>query len=248
MLSTLVIRSVRLYSYHFLQDIYNSAGETEDSPAFSIGKIAEQVRTLAHDVFTRLEAPRSQSCLTPHCPTLNTFECDSCYSFGLKCQKCFLEAHRKNPFHVARYWNGEYFEKKGLKELGFQWSLNHGGYSCPYVNDGNGVQEMKILDVNGIHFVEVGFCHCANHPSFSEQLMTQRVFPATLKRPRTAFTCNSLRLFQMLNHTARTTPWDFTGTMQRLTDNVDVTRLLVCLFKDFLGTYLTDISVNKGRL
>jgi len=207
--------------------MYPTITTHEDPSVPMVGRLADQLRTLAHDTFTRIEAPMSLTCLTPNCPNVASFECDSCYSFGMKCQSCFLIAHRENPFHFAKHWNGEYFERKGLKELGFRWSLNHGGDDCPYITDGTGVQDLKILDITGIHFLEVGFCRCANHPSFGEQLLGQRLFPATLKRPQTAITINTLRLFHMLNHTARTTPWDFTGTMQRLTDNVDVTQLLV---------------------
>ncbi|KIJ43647.1 hypothetical protein M422DRAFT_169455 [Sphaerobolus stellatus SS14] len=53
------------------------------------------------------------------------------------------------------------------------------------------------------------------------QLFRRRMFPASMSRPRTAFTFRLLKLFHMLNHVARTTQWDFVGTLHRLTDNVN---------------------------
>ncbi|KIJ55898.1 hypothetical protein M422DRAFT_84453, partial [Sphaerobolus stellatus SS14] len=43
---------------------------------------------------------------------------------------------------------------------------------------------------------------------------------STILRPRTAFTFRVLKLFHLLNHVTRTSPWDFTETMHRLTDHV----------------------------
>ncbi|KIJ38144.1 hypothetical protein M422DRAFT_177109 [Sphaerobolus stellatus SS14] len=57
----------------------------------------------------------------------------------------------------------------------------------------------------------------------SEQLFTRKWFPATILCPRTAFTFRVLKLFHLLNHMACTTPWDFAGTMHRITDHVCTT-------------------------
>jgi len=100
--------------------------------------------------------------------------------------------------------------------------MNHGRDACPHFNTGPGAQDMTIMDSNGIHQVSIGWCKCANAPPWAEQLFSRRLFPASPHRPKTAFTFRTMKLFHMLNHVPKTTPWDYTGTMKRLTDNVDV--------------------------
>jgi len=67
----------------------------------------------------------------------------------------------------------------------------------------------------------VGWCRYAGHVEFADQLLGRRLVPATVIRLKTAFTFRLLKLFQMLNHVAKTTPWDFMGTITRLTDNLN---------------------------
>jgi len=84
------------------------------------------------------------------------------------------------------------------------------------------------MDITGVHDISVVWCRCADAESHAEQLLACGFFPATVSKPRTAFTFWTLKFFQMLNHVARTTPWDFTGTIRRLSDNIDPTAISVC--------------------
>jgi len=177
-------------------------------------------------------------CANRSCKSCGSFTCTDCDAEGLSCAGCLIAGHQNFPFHSIREWNGKYFEKTSLNTLGYILHLNHGGYACPHLLSGAGAQEITILDVNGIHSLTIGWCRCYNAPELPEQLLTRQIIPATLTRPQTAFTFRVLRLFHMLNHVARTTPWDFTGTMTRLTDNIDMHATPVCYRELFLWKML----------
>ncbi|KIJ40051.1 hypothetical protein M422DRAFT_81245, partial [Sphaerobolus stellatus SS14] len=78
------------------------------------------------------------------------------------------------------------------------------------------------------HRIEEWDGNCLRRTSLAElaeQLFARKWFPATILRPRTAFTFRVLKLFHLLNHIARTSPWDFAGTMHRVTDHVCTTEV-----------------------
>jgi hypothetical protein len=124
-------------------------------------------------------------------------------------------------------WNGHFFVHRTLADLGLILYLGHAGKSCPHVWRENGPQTLTIGDVTGVHDIRIGWCRCAGAPSFSQQLFNARFFPASYFRPRTAFTFRLLKFFHLLSHVARTTPWDFAGTLHRITNNVDLTTVPV---------------------
>ena len=169
-----------------------------------------------------LEAPvLPHVCVSPGCANDARYRCRDCDMEGLACHNCLLSAHLHLPFHNPEKWMDTHFSRITLRELGLVLYLGHGGEACPHTTTRSGIQPMTIVDTTGIHEVAVGWCRCANHPAFADQLLSRRFIPATVTRPKTAFTFRVLKLFQMLNHVAKTTPWDFTGTITRLTDNLN---------------------------
>ncbi|KIJ30682.1 hypothetical protein M422DRAFT_186777, partial [Sphaerobolus stellatus SS14] len=148
------------------------------------------------------------------------YNCMDCDAPGYYCSKCILEVHRHRPFDRIMEWNGNCLVRRTLKELGHIVHFGHGPNACPHVNNEWGVQDITILDVTGVHVVRMGWCRCAGAVTQAEQLLQRKWFPATILRPRTAFTFRVLKLFHLLNQVARTNPWDFAGSMHRLTDSV----------------------------
>ena len=161
-----------------------------------------------------------ESCLASNCPAAGEFECLDCELPYLLCRSCLLERHRHLPFHRPLKWNGSFFQVETLCSLGLILSMGHGEKLCPYGNNELGPQMLTVLDVSGVHEVRVMWCRCATAATYAKQLFSRRLFPATIQRPKTVFTFRVLNLFHLLNHIGRTTPWDFAGTMHRLTDNV----------------------------
>ena len=189
---------------------------------------------MAMRVMTLLEAPEDLEpvCGTTGCTSLGQHWCSDCDTPFLLCTQCTIKSHQNLPFHVIESWNGQFYRRTQLRELGFTWHLSyksHEGSACPHLHTGSGIQELTILDINRIHIVNTAFCRCRDSPQPSEQLLLQRIFPDTTTRPQTGFTFRVLKPFHQLNITARTTPWDFTGAMHRLTDNIDTEGIPVSL-------------------
>jgi len=115
--------------------------------------------------------------------------------------------------------------------LGLIMHLGHGDQLCSHMATAGGPYCVTVVDVNGVHEVNMGWCRCNDAPSFAEQLLARKLLPGSVLRPRTAFTFRLLRLFHMLHHSRRINPWDFSGAMHRLTDNVIVGSIPVSLFE-----------------
>ena len=179
---------------------------------------------MALQIMTRLEVPEHEGslCATDDCLNSGTFLCEDCDIQTPLCNTCILKCHLYLPLHRPMRWNGSFFERISLKDIGKVWHVSHGGKACPYVDNNNGIQELTIVDTTGIHNVCIGYCRCWNSVGFAEQLLYAKLFPASLQRPKTAFTFRVLRLFHILNLIAHITSWDFSGTMKRVTDNVDM--------------------------
>ncbi|KIJ32881.1 hypothetical protein M422DRAFT_81509, partial [Sphaerobolus stellatus SS14] len=160
------------------------------------------------------------------------YDCGDCDATDYYCQDCIIEKHQNLPFHRIEEWDGDCLRRRSLAELGFIIFFGHGNNACPHVNDEWGIQDITVLDVTGVHTVRMGWCRCANALTQAEQLFARKWFPATILRPRTAFTFRVLKLFHLLNHVARTSPWDFAGTMHRLTDHVCSTADIYKTFKN----------------
>ncbi|KIJ45388.1 hypothetical protein M422DRAFT_166915, partial [Sphaerobolus stellatus SS14] len=159
------------------------------------------------------------------CESQGVFECRECDGNGLWCQACTIELHQQHPCHRPHKWTGEHFMKISMESIGFVCHMDHGGKPCPYMRDDTGPQKLTIVDINGVHTVTIGWCRCANAPSFFNQLLRRRILPASMKRPRTGFTFRVMRLFHLMNLIAHVTPWDFSSLLHRLTDNVDPTAI-----------------------
>ncbi|KAK0219931.1 hypothetical protein IW262DRAFT_1448408 [Armillaria fumosa] len=56
---------------------------------------------------------------------LPLFRCQDCLGTSLQCRECTVAQHRDNPFHVLKHWNGTFFEKACLHELGLHIQLGH---------------------------------------------------------------------------------------------------------------------------
>ncbi|KIJ42570.1 hypothetical protein M422DRAFT_254354 [Sphaerobolus stellatus SS14] len=168
------------------------------------------LRAMALEAFYEQESPASEACtcLGVGSSRIGVYDCIDCDLDGLFCRDCLLDNHQWHPFHRPMEWMGDHFEHRRLGDVGAMLPLGHGGEQCRHIADDLGPQKMMIADVTGVHKIMVGWCRCAHAPSAVQQLFQRRLFPATIIKPRTAFTF-------------RTSPWDFVGTMHRLTDNVN---------------------------
>ncbi|KAF8174535.1 hypothetical protein K438DRAFT_1908885 [Mycena galopus ATCC 62051] len=142
----------------------------------------------------------------------------TCYGTALYCQGCIVERHGVLPTHWIQEWNGHYFECRDLKSLGLIVQLGHPpGFGCPTAVKSH--KDFVVIDVTGVHNVEVNFCNCDGRVERRQQLMRVRWWPATARDPQTCATFAVVRLFQTLNCLGKVSAHDFLRSLELLTNN-----------------------------
>ncbi|KAF8194573.1 hypothetical protein BJ912DRAFT_1030927 [Pholiota molesta] len=114
---------------------------------------------------------------------------------------------------------GKFFTKISLASLGYRYQLGHAiGGTCPNPEPAY-AGKFTVLDINGIHDVNLDFCGCVTQQLHYLQILRFGWFPATVGIPRTAVTFRLLKFFQMLSFESKSTAFEFHQTLQRLSDN-----------------------------
>ncbi|KAF8055893.1 hypothetical protein FPV67DRAFT_1679300 [Lyophyllum atratum] len=152
----------------------------------------------------------------------------------LHCAKCFnpelppvadIQDHAVRPFHHVQQWNGTFFAKTCLKDLGLRLQLGHpAGEAC--INPATAANDdFVVLHVNGLHQIGIDFCNCFRPMERHIQLLRARLFPATTIYPKTAATFQVLGHFQLLSFMSKVSAFEFYQTLVRHTDNTGTTTI-----------------------
>jgi|SRR5882757_102678 hypothetical protein len=83
----------------------------------------------------------------------------------------------------------------------------------------NGDPVITVVDSSGVHEIGVSWCSCHDAPERDMQLMMAGLFPATFRKPKTAFTFRVLEDFHLNNLECKTTPSQFFSRLRRLTND-----------------------------
>ncbi|KAJ6475381.1 hypothetical protein C8R45DRAFT_1159328 [Mycena sanguinolenta] len=148
------------------------------------------------------------------------FRCahQTCHGPEMFCEACIAKKHSCLPTHWIEEWNGEYFERRSLYDLGLVIQLGHPhGYFCPTSRPAH--KDFVVIDVNGVHNVCVHFCECDARIKHRQQLMRVRWWPATVKDPQTGAIFAVVRLFQIMNCLGKVSAHDFVRSLELLTNN-----------------------------
>ncbi|KAJ6451151.1 hypothetical protein C8R45DRAFT_848553 [Mycena sanguinolenta] len=141
-----------------------------------------------------------------------------CHGPEMFCAACIVKKHSCLPTHWIEEWNGKYFERRSLYDLGLVIQLGHPpGYSCQTSRPAH--KNFVVIDVTGIHNVRVHFCECDARIKHRQQLMRVRWWPATVKDPQTCATFAVVRLFQIMNCLGKVSAHDFVRSLELLTNN-----------------------------
>ncbi|KAJ7908806.1 hypothetical protein B0H13DRAFT_2233210 [Mycena leptocephala] len=171
----------------------------------------------------RPDSPRAQD-ICPRCRREGAkpeYRCQECAGGLLLCSDCCLHRHVDLPLHVIYYWNGIYFQKSSLANLGLRIQMGHvPGEAC--ANPRAADKHFVVLHENGIHEVNVDFCGCENNVDHYIQLLRMGWFPATPEKPKTCATFILLDRFLIETSQAKTTMYDFYGALEKLTNNEGV--------------------------
>ncbi|KAI6099659.1 hypothetical protein F5141DRAFT_1205122 [Pisolithus sp. B1] len=164
----------------------------------------------------------------------------SCAGVHAWCGPCAVKVHRNLPFHKVQRWNGAHYQPTSLMDLGFLWHIGHGGDPCPcnwsdpdpeesgYVT-GDGTPnhrkssqfQMTIVHTEGIFSHEVLVCKCpgSDPNDWHLDLLHQRLFPASISKPKTAFTFDVLDHFLIDALECKTSAMSFYQKLKRFTNN-----------------------------
>ncbi|KAG2101825.1 uncharacterized protein F5147DRAFT_746912 [Suillus discolor] len=106
---------------------------------------------------------------------------------------------------TLRKWNGTYFERIALADMGLRVQLGHQGMSCLCPQRGH--VSFVVIHTNAIHL-----SHC-------QQLLRCEWYPATLHFPQSACTKQVLEFFLVLMWSSKVSGYEFYTSLERLTDN-----------------------------
>ncbi|KII90687.1 hypothetical protein PLICRDRAFT_61446, partial [Plicaturopsis crispa FD-325 SS-3] len=148
--------------------------------------------------------------------------CLDCLDHGMICSSCMVSVHRRTPFHHIEKWNGSFFVRSSLKELGLRIQLGHPvGEECINPETAFG-DDFVVLDVDSIHEVHLDYCACESAQPRHVQLLRMRLFPATVVNPKTAATFGLLKHFDLVNLEGKTTAFGFYQALAHRTDNTGI--------------------------
>ncbi|KAF8128998.1 hypothetical protein EV363DRAFT_1169765 [Boletus edulis] len=146
-----------------------------------------------------------------------TYRCNDCFGRELYCRACVVQNHASVPMHQIKQWNGTFFEAVTLKVLGLRVQLGHGpGQRC--INPTR-TESFTVVDSGGIHEIGLDFCGCETAQTRVKQLLRARMFPATVRDPRTAATFGVLEQFHLLSLESKVSAYEFYHALKRRSDN-----------------------------
>ncbi|KAI0686696.1 hypothetical protein C8T65DRAFT_590939 [Cerioporus squamosus] len=148
------------------------------------------------------------------------FRCKECVGGDMLCQECLVDTHAHLPLHRVQKWEGTFFKKVALRDLGLFLRPAHlDGSKCLTCRPGpEGLTSVTVIHVNGLHTVDIQFCSCV--PDERRSLFLRLAWwPATALDPRTCATFVVLRQFHLLNLQGKLTIYDFYKSLEIATDN-----------------------------
>ncbi|KAK6992823.1 hypothetical protein R3P38DRAFT_2407559, partial [Favolaschia claudopus] len=161
---------------------------------------------------------RCRSCGVDVGAQCRRFRCRQCGDF-MQCEVCVVGGMRRFLCIVQRYeWNGRFWVKTTLRDLGCVFQLGHGGFSCPH--PAARARSMVVLDFPHLHTINFKYCACdkSDDANNLQQLLRNRWYPATTVDPGTCATFATLETFRLLNVVSNVNVQDFVKTMERRSD------------------------------
>lgn len=97
--------------------------------------------------------------------------------------------------------------------------INHASEPCPVPEVVK--ESFVVMDMNGVHYLKLEYCGCSKgrHLERFQQLLREGWYPASLDRPRTAFTFDLLDTYHKLTIQGKLNLFDFYLGILQKTDN-----------------------------
>ncbi|EIW79698.1 hypothetical protein CONPUDRAFT_74066 [Coniophora puteana RWD-64-598 SS2] len=145
------------------------------------------------------------------------YRCESCSGHYMFCEECCLDAHRNLPLHFIQKWNGQFFSRVSLRNMGLTVRLGHeDGTSCGLRKSGHA--KFAVIHTNGIHRVNIEYCDCLQKAPHRQQLLRYGWYPSTVDIPHTACTEEVLCQYSALTSKTEISGHGFYQSLELLTD------------------------------
>ncbi|KAF9058584.1 hypothetical protein BDP27DRAFT_1240595 [Rhodocollybia butyracea] len=147
-------------------------------------------------------------------------KCHDCFQYKATCEKCYIRDHFHNPFHWVRVWQREgWYLKADISYLdNNQYTIQlpcSRGSLCKEPTNPNIV---TLVDMNGIHGTRISYCGCNGDPDRVQQLMNARLFPGSVRFPRTLMTFRVLDDYMKQNLASKKSLYDYIRALRSLSD------------------------------
>lgn len=188
-----------------------------------------------HNVGYKMESSSVGIVLAAECSSARRASCQSTVTFpyiALRCVAFKPPDWKKSADQIiCQRWNGSFFEKDSLCNLGLRYQLGHSSSPCPCPHPGPA--NFIVFDLFGFHSVSIDYCQCQEEPlPVWRQLLREGWFPATLARPQTVFTFECLETFHELTLQGKTNLYDYYHMLVRRSDNAHLSSksIVSCIF------------------
>ncbi|KAJ6471042.1 hypothetical protein C8R45DRAFT_1218231 [Mycena sanguinolenta] len=154
------------------------------------------------------------------CGKPGKYRCKECHGAKIYCRECMVEAHRLRPLCRIEAWNGTFFERRELRNLGLRVQLGHSdNQPCPRAHHDR--DKFVVIAINGFHHATLDYCQCRRSGSMPrwEQLLAFGWFSCTPDHPKSAICISTLKLFHAVSVQGKTTAYHFFNALGRITDN-----------------------------
>ncbi|KAG6849154.1 hypothetical protein H0H93_010910 [Arthromyces matolae] len=148
--------------------------------------------------------------------------CIDCVSGVPTCSQCLLTSHYHSPFHRIEKWNGLFYEKTSLKDIGLRIHLNHPPGETCLLPETCRKDDFVVVDVFQVHEVGINFCGCDRSVPHPVQLLRARLYPMTVNQPQSAVTFRCLKHFQLLSFESKCSGYEYISTIRRGSTNTGV--------------------------
>ncbi|KAG6836334.1 hypothetical protein H0H93_009030 [Arthromyces matolae] len=118
------------------------ASVTMEEFSASLDDLQNAILSTEHDTRLGQECPCGRAA--------GLYRCTQCSDSDLMCQECIVHAHLRTPYHFVDRWNGQFFERAFLSDLGMVVHLGHFGHRCPNTERTYKGRRMVVMDVHGI--------------------------------------------------------------------------------------------------
>lgn len=130
--------------------------------------------------------------------------------------------------NIPQRWTGTHFASTSLKDLGAVFHLGHAYNSLCSIP--SSPISLTVFDVTGVHMISITYCECdpneSSIPPFI-QLFRVQWFPATWRRPGTAFMFRLLNFLHTLHTGCKVNLYDFHATVTATSDNAGLGKRVV---------------------